>query len=365
MSTGKTPSKRSGKKLPVDRSLYERWLPDFKDGIIASKEEADPGFGDRPRRERVEVKRRVSAGENAFMQIYDRVIILADHIIRREMSKPRSFHTIIEHDDLESAAYEGVYDALCKMDMDKMRSPTNYVLQWVDTKVTRAALKMEASTGLSPSKLRLYKKIAAVRRAMKADTGRDPSDEEVLDYFHSGRADFRSVNGRVGSNRSNFKSNSRIRLNDIVEQGKWDQGYNLHTPVTDTYRIDAEVHHDDGPAHEEAESGETSERFWRGYMDFIGIAPGDQDVIIDELQLFPIEPTDSDEKTRRTMGRDFIHLIQHPRGRIAEYSRSFSRPHGDGFWRAFSEDMTAQDPAATGRRRRKTLKLTMLKLRRK
>lgn len=352
------------KKLPVDRSLYEKWLPIFQDGVLAAKEEAKPDFSSRPRQERVAVRRRIHAGENAFTQIYNRVIILADRIIRREKDKPRSFHTIIEYEDLESAAYEGVYDALCKMDMKKMGSPTNYVLQWVDTKVTREALKMEASTGLSPSKLRLYKKIAAVRRAIKADTGVDPSDEEVLEYFHSGQADFRSVNGRVGSNRSNFKSNSKIKLKDIVAQGKWDHGYNLHTPVTETYRIDAEIHHDGIMDDDRTESDETSEQFWRGYMTFIGIDKESQDIIADELQLFPISPTDSDERTRSVMGRDFIHLIQNRRGRIGEYSRLYTERHGDGFWRAFSEDLTAQGGKAAERRRR-TLKLSMLKLKRR
>lgn len=359
-------TRKSGKKkgLPVDRSLYEKWLPVFQDGLLAAKEKANPDFDSLPRRERVSIRRRIDAGENAFVQIYNRVIILADRIIRREKDKPRSFHTIIEYEDLESAAYEGVYDALCKMDMRKMRSPTNYVLQWVDTKVTREALKMEASTGLSPSKLRLYKKIAAVRRAIKTDTGVEPSDEEVLEYFHSGQADFRSVNGKVGSNRSNFKSNSKIRLKDIVAQGKWDHGYNLHTPVTETYKIDAEIHHDGIMDDALSGSEEMPERFWRGYMTFIGIDGKSQNIIADELQLFPISPTDADEKTRRAMSRDFIHLIQNRRGRIGEYSRLYTEQHGDGFWRAFSENLTAQS-GKTAERRRKTLKLSVLKLKRK
>lgn len=360
-----TTRKRSTrKKLPVDRSLYEKWLPVFQDGLLAAKEEAQPDFDSRPRSERIAVRKRIYEGEKAFTRIYDKVIILADRIIRREKNKPRSFHTIIEYEDLESAAYEGVYDALCKMDMKKMGSPTNYVLQWVDTKVTREALKMEASTGLSPSKLRLYKKIAAVRRSIRTSTGEDPSDEEVLEYFHSGQADFRSVNGRVGSNRSNFKSNSKIKLKDIVAQGKWDHGYNLHTPVTETYRIDEEIYHSGIMDEADTESEETSEQFWRGYMTFIGIDGKSQDIIADELQLFPIRPTDTDDKTRRAMGKDFIRLIQNRRGRIGEYSRAYIRKNGDGFWRAFSEDLTAENTEAS-KKSQGPLKLAKLKLHRK
>lgn len=350
------------RKAPVDRELYERWLPVFQDGIKAKEELHDDSSHQRTREERIDINHRISYGDIAFKNMYDQIMILAEKIIQREISKPRSFHVLIEHDDLESAAYEGIYSALCNMRLDKMKSPTNYVLQWVDTKVTRAALKMEASTGLSPSKLRLYKKIAAVRRSIKNEYGHDPTDNEVLEYFHSGNADFRSVNGRVGSNRTSYKSNANIKLKDIHEQGIWDKGYNLHTPVTDTYEIDAEIHHEDDAVIDIGDDApDILEPFWRGYMNYIGISDDDQDAIADELQLFPIAPTIYSDDIRRKLAKDFIRLIQNPKGQIADYSMTYEEKNGDGFWRVFIESLKANDTAAE-KNRRKSLHLSTLKI---
>jgi hypothetical protein len=352
------------RKAPVDRKLYEKWLPAFQDGMQAKKEMHGDDFDDLPRDKKIAINHRSSMGDQAFQMMYDRIMILAEKIIQREVTKPRSFHVLIEREDLESAAYEGIYNALCNMKLNKMKSPTNYVLQWVDTKVTRAALKMEASTGLSPSKLRLYKKIAAVRRSIKKATGKEPNDNEVLEYFHSGNADFRSVNGRIGSNRTSYKSNANIKIKDIHDQGMWDKGYNLHTPVTDTYEIDAEIHHNDdtNDLTEDESAPDISEPFWRGYMDYIGIVDDDQDAIADELQLFPMEPTFAyNDEDRKKIAKDFIRLIQNPLGKIAEYSIEYAEKNGDGFWRAFIENLKAND-TKTEKKRKKSLHMSVLKI---
>ena len=334
------------KNIPVKRSLYEQWLPVFKKGIDA-KSRLDDGSLSRP--DLVMLRKAAADGDIAFQRISEKVMIVAAPIINREMSKPRAFHVIIEREDLESAALEGIYSALMNMDMDRMKSPTNYVLQWIDTKVTRTALKMESSTGLSPSKLRIYKKIAAVRKTIRENKGSEPSDEEVLDYFHSGQADYKSMNGRVNKAKGVYKSNSSIRMKDIKEQKEWDDGYNLHTPITDQFEIDSELFHEDDMLENE-DAFRSSVMFWTAYMDYMGISEEQQDIIAEGLNLFPVRPVPVPDSMVRSVSRDFIKLIQHPSGNIQSFSVEYTKMHGDGFWRAFVEMLTVSDDSSSRRR---------------
>ena len=339
---------------PVNRELFEKWLPDFQDGLLAKTALAAPDFDDLPRSERIEIRRRSSAGDTALMAMYDRISILAERIIQREMDRPRTFHVLIEREDLEAAAYEGIYAALQRMDLEKTGgSVVNYVLQYVDTRVTRAALKMEASAGLSPSRLRLFKKIAAVRRKMrKGNDGKEPSDEQVLEFFHSGKADFRSMNGASGSNKTSFKSNKNIKLKDIVAQHELDDGHPFHSPVTDAHEIDASVSHSDSdPAEMEFRKAD-SERFWHGYMTYLGLPSDEEAVLAEELQLYKAHEDTSgfDDHEKELMGREFLRLIQNEnKGHISLFSAVFTQKHGDGFWRVFVEHLTA-DSSPTGTR---------------
>ena len=342
---------KSTQELPVNKELFEKWLPIFKDGVAAKERlshDGEDGYAKLTRQDKAELRRKQYEGEKAFAYLYERIMVVASVVVKKELEKPRAFHVIIEESDLNAAAYEGIYAGLMKLDLDKMKkSSMNLIMQYVTMKVSREALRMEASVGISPSKLRLFKKIAAVRRSMREQLGYDPTDEEVLEYFHSGKADYKTMNGKAGSNQVRFKSNAAIRLKDIQDQRKLDDGHPFHTPITDEKTIDASISIEDNDFQNAIEAQDSAQRFWNAYMDYIGIPVIQQAAIISELKLYDISgmtelrklAAKTDEKTSKQITRDFIKLVQNEAGGIQDFSKHYMDEYGEGFWHIFAEDI--------------------------
>lgn len=370
---------------PVKRELFEKWLPIFQKGEEAKKRLAEYAayegnnaslnsddnniYTSRPehnssndtvendknnagnnndkielsRAEKIELNHAVTEGEKAFEIMLKPIMKVCKKIIKKEVDKPRSFQVIIDSESLKNAAQEGVLIALRKLDLSKMKnSNINLIMQYVTAKVSREALKQESSVGISPSKLRLYKKIAAVRDVIRKKNGIEPSDEEVLEYFKSGQADFHSMNGRVGSNFQPFKENQKIKLKDIIEQHNIDKGHPFKFPVTDTAEIDSEIRIENNELDNKITQQDEAEQFWRAYMDYIGVSLKDQNVIARDLRLFELPAAEihkipSAEFDDR-MCNDFMKLIQNRKGKIKEFSQEYLANHGDGFWHVFAEN---------------------------
>lgn len=371
---------------PVKRELFEKWLPIFQKGEEAKKRLAEYAAlheknnaslnsknvpsennssndnnvvnkevnnnennvnennnAELSRAEKVELNHAVTEGEKAFEIMLKPIMKVCKKIIKKEVDKPRSFQVIIDSESLKNAAQEGVLIALRKLDLSKMKnSNINLIMQYVTAKVSREALKQESSVGISPSKLRLYKKIAAVRDVIRKKNGVEPSDEEVLEYFKSGQADFHSMNGRVGSNFQPFKENQKIKLKDIIEQHNIDKGHPFKFPVTDTAEIDSEIRIENNELDNKITQQDEAEQFWRAYMDYIGVSLKDQNVIARDLRLFELPAAEirkipSAEFDDR-MCNDFMKLIQNRKGKIREFSQEYLINHGDGFWHVFAEN---------------------------
>lgn len=319
----------------IDKDLYEANLPLFQAGESAKLKLADDD-GSLTRSERVDLRRAVRKGDDAFAIIYSRVEWLINRVVRDEMDKPRAFHVILEEEDLKQAALEGLYKMLMKADLNKMDSAMNYLMNWIKTTVERAASKNESEFGMSPSKLRIFRKIAAVRTKMKADLGREPSDDEVLEYFHSGQADWKSMYGRKGSNKTAFKENAKMTLKDVTEQSDFNTGYPMHTPVTDAVVIDREVS-DNGGISSLLEPD--SKQFWMEYMNYLDIVPEQRLQIVNGLGLYDTDAIgrlSKNEKSKQSaVINDFKNLIATESGGLREFAIKYDHDHGHGSWSAF------------------------------
>ena len=122
---------------------------------------------------------------------------------------------------LQTAALEGMDRGLRKIDLEKTISPTNYLMMWVSAYVTRERDRLEMPVDMSVNLYRKFKKISAVRKKMKDDLDREPTDEEVLKYFHEGKADVKSMKGKK-TDGGYQKSNQTLKLSDIAEQAKFE-----------------------------------------------------------------------------------------------------------------------------------------------
>lgn len=130
----------------------------------------------------------------------------------------------ISYNAFFNSGWQGVIKGVNKYDSKKdSGKSSHYIVRWFSVYARRDMERVRAaSLGIKPSKYQVFKKIAAVRLKLSENLGRVPSSEEILEYFHSGKADMTSREKRPTQR---VKSNQSITLEDIEEQ---DNIYRAH-----------------------------------------------------------------------------------------------------------------------------------------
>lgn len=186
--------------------------------------------------------------EMALMKIAS----LSGPLITQEISKIIKGSKIRErHDEVFDVLYyagiDGLRKGLRKFNVDKINvSSTNYLFQWITTYAKNELDALEAPFGVPPSRYRKYKKISAVRNKLSDQLGRSVSNEEILDYFLTGKADIRHMNGPKNKP-VRYASNQSITLALIEEQEEFESTFHyveLVDPLND-YSIEATKFHTD------------------------------------------------------------------------------------------------------------------------
>ena len=155
----------------------------------------------------------------------DKLLKLAEPLITRELNSILSKSHLRGTDEsiftqLYYAGRAGAIKGLRHFDVDKLEaSATNYLLQWFTAYAKKELLTIEAAPfGIPPSRFHTYKKISAVRKKLTEINGRYAENNEVLDFLHSGDADVKSMNGRLGSSNKRYSSNQKVTLELVKEQ---------------------------------------------------------------------------------------------------------------------------------------------------
>jgi len=157
-----------------------------------------------------------------------------------ELSKPLmvgEIQKMLKSSHLRNEADESIFDLLYyagrggairglrHFDVELMdKSATNYLFMWITTYAKKELNAIEAAPfGIPPARFNIYKKISAVRKRMSENLGRYATNEEVLDYFHSGRADMKSNTGRKVNAGKPSKANQNMTLQQVQEQEHFEQ----------------------------------------------------------------------------------------------------------------------------------------------
>lgn len=139
-------------------------------------------------------------------------------------------------DLLYYAGINGLVKGLRKFDVNKInRSSTNYLFQWITTYAKRELLTQEAPFNIAPSRYGVYKKINAVRQKLSSLLEREVSNKEVYNFFQSGEADIKTLNGPLKKPKIS-KANRNITMEMIEEQEEFSQKYSymfLLDPIDD------------------------------------------------------------------------------------------------------------------------------------
>lgn len=134
-------------------------------------------------------------------------------------------HLRSEEDEIFPVIYyaglDGMTKGLRKFDVNKIEaSATNYLFQWIMVYAKKELLGIEAPMGVPISRFQRSKKIAAVRKKLNDELGREVTNEELLDYFHSGKAEYKNMNGPKVKKEGVSDANKKITIAMLEEQQK-------------------------------------------------------------------------------------------------------------------------------------------------
>ena len=167
----------------------------------------------------------------------DKIAALAGPLITRELNKVIKGSHLNGREDLFDIIYyagiNGMIKGLRHFDVDKMnKSSTNYLFQWIVTYAKKELSVLEAPFGIAPSRFQRYKKISAVRKKLSEKIGRYATNEEVLEYFVTGQADLKTMNGRLEKDDKPYAVNKNMTIDIIEEQENFELNLN-HTNLLD------------------------------------------------------------------------------------------------------------------------------------
>lgn len=158
----------------------------------------------------------------------EKIAALAAPLITRELNKIIAGSHLRDREDLFDLLYyaglDGMKRGLRRFDVGKINaSSTNYLFQWIVTYAKKELVLLEAPFGIPPSRFQRYKKISAVRKRMTENLGRYATNDEVFEYFQSGKADLQTMNGRVADKGKVSQANKNITLELVEEQERFEK----------------------------------------------------------------------------------------------------------------------------------------------
>lgn len=188
----------------------------------------------------------------------EKIAALAGPLITRELNKLIKNSHLNGREDLFDILYyagiNGMIKGMRHFDVDKLnKSSTNYLFQWIVTYAKKELNILEAPFGIAPSRFQRYKKISAVRKKLSEQMDRYATNEEVLEYFLSGKADLKTMNGKVEKDNKPYAVNQNMTLDIIEEQENFEQNLNyvnLLDPLED-YSAEVKLSESSSPIFEE------------------------------------------------------------------------------------------------------------------
>lgn len=317
----------------VTLELFQRCIPPFQEGLKA-KEALEADDGSMPREERVRLRKMVHAGEDAWAEVMRSISWVIENAVKTEINKPRTFYFTPDPEELRQAGYEGAYKMMKNADLNKMASAVNYLMQWVNTYVSRAAFKEESQFGLSANKLQTFRKISAIRAKLASKLDREPTDEEVFEYVNAGKAHVKTFMGKSGkgSDTKSARKADKIPLKMIQEQGEFQSnGAAMRYSVTDETKINSMVHVQS--TENQIINSSSTRLFWESWFKHVGIISSQWDTIAANLELYDV----GDAKTRpsKRLVSEVQMLIGSETGGMAGFATAWHEEHGPGAWDVF------------------------------
>ena len=223
--TGMTTPRRKNTNDRVTVEALQYYVPIFHKGDEAAEKLLD---ADKYSAEELNSLRTVAKLKELTVE---KIASLAGSLITREINKLIKNSHLNGREDLFDILYyagiNGMIKGMRHFDVEKLnKSSTNYLFQWIVTYAKKELNILEAPFGIAPSRFQRYKKISAVRKKLSEQLDRYATNEEVLEFFLSGKADLKTMNGKVEKDDKPYAVNQSMTLDIIEEQENFEQNLN-------------------------------------------------------------------------------------------------------------------------------------------
>lgn len=230
--------RKAARKNTNDRITLEAlkfYIPLFHIGDKATEKLLEGGKLDAGERNALESRAMLKK------MVIDKIAALSGPLITREINKLIKNSHLNGREDLFDMLYyagiNGMVKGLRHFDVEKMqKSSTNYLFQWIVTYAKKELAVIEAPFGIAPSRFQKYKKISAVRKKLSDELGRYATNEEVHEFFITGKADIKTMSGRLDKGNKPYAVNKNMQIELIEEQEHFEKNLsyvNLIDPLED------------------------------------------------------------------------------------------------------------------------------------
>lgn len=185
---------------PLSLELLREHVPVVKKGQEAIQLLKDESV-ERTRIETNKLLQQKRSGSRSQEVLILSALPLIKNIASREFQRRKAWSSRVSYDDLLQEAIAGFIRGLLSYDETaNHNSPTNYLGQWITTSIRRKIEALEHDFAIPYEVVERARRIRAVFSRLNSETGRNPTDEELLEALNE--VDGSAKNGyRWGGNK--------------------------------------------------------------------------------------------------------------------------------------------------------------------
>lgn len=172
---------------PLTLKLLRDNVPAVKAGQTAMAAlKADASNPVLTRAEKTVLLKQKNAGTKAQNTLVMSALPLIKNVASKEMQRRTAWGSRISYEDILQEGIAGFIRGLLSFNVDaEIKSPTNYLGQWIMTSIRRQVESMDHDFNIPHETIERHRRMKAVYSRLAGELRRDPTDSELLDALNS------------------------------------------------------------------------------------------------------------------------------------------------------------------------------------
>lgn len=157
----------------------------------------------------------IREGESSKEELTLMALPLVATIARKELKRRTAWNTRVTLDDMIQEGMGGFLRGIDAYNVTgNQTSPTNYLGQWILSHIRRHVETLEHDFSIPHETMERYRKIRAIRSVLFNKLGRNPTDQEIVDYANLEENQPQNKMGRVNK----VASSKKLTLKHVLDE---------------------------------------------------------------------------------------------------------------------------------------------------